>query len=255
MIFSWLKRRRRRALLATPFPAPWRDYLVRNVPHYRYLQLAEQEKLHNDLRIFVAEKHWEGCGGLEMTDEIKVTIAANASLLVLGLEHDCFDRVTSILVYPRGYVDPQPRMGPGGIMVAGEARLGEATRGVVVLAWSEVRDDVLGDGHNVVFHEFAHQLDFLDGVVNGTPPLGSREAYARWKKVMTAEYQRLCDDAEHHRATLLDKYGTRNEGEFFAVATECFFERPVAMRHRHRELYNLLRDYYRQDPAARVAEL
>jgi Mlc titration factor MtfA (ptsG expression regulator) len=253
MIFSWLKKRRRQAILATPFPVAWRDIIFRNVPYYRYLEQAEQARLCDDLRIFVAEKHWEGCGGLEMTDEIKVTIAANACLLVLGLEHDCFDRVRSILVYPGGYTDPRPQAGPGGIMTTGEARLGEATRGVVVLSWAEVREETLGRGHNVVFHEFAHQLDMLDGVVDGTPPLGSRGAYARWRNVMTAEYRRLCSDTEHGRATLLDKYGTRNEAEFFAVATECFFERATQMRHRHPELYNLLRDYYRQDPADRIA--
>jgi MtfA peptidase len=237
MLFSWLQRRRRRKILAAPFPAEWNDYLQRNVAHYRYLTPREQARLRDDLRIFVAEKNWEGCGGLAMTDEIKVSIAAQACLLVLGMEHNYFDRVRSVLVYPHGFVDPRESAGP------------------VILSWSEVRDEGRNprQGHNVVFHEFAHQLDMLDGVINGAPPLPDREQRERWQRVMTAEYRRLLDASAHGRATLLDQYGTTNEGEFFAVATECFFDRPADMERRHPELYDLLRTYYRQDPAARFA--
>ena len=256
MIFSWLRNRRRRKLLARPFPAAWLEYLNKNVAHYRFLSPAEQAKLRDDLRIFVAEKNWEGCGGLAMTDEIKVSVAAQACLLVLGMEHNYFDRVLSILVYPRGYRDPTETYGRDGLIHRGQARLGESWyRGPVVLAWDHVRDQGQhpSQGHSVVIHEFAHQLDMLDGVVNGTPPLGSRDEYRRWAEVMTAEYGQLQNASEHGLATLLDQYGTRNEGEFFAVATECFFDQPAALRQRHPRLYELLRDYYRQDPAGRVA--
>src|SRR5262249_14603671 len=128
-------------------------------------------------------------------------------------------------------------------------------RGPVVLAWDHARREGRhpGTGHNVVFHEFAHQLDYLDGLINGTPPLGSHAEYERWGKVMSAEYQQLIRASEQGSATLLDQYGTKNEAEFFAVATECFFDLPVVLRQRHPRLYELLRDYYRQDPAARVA--
>ncbi len=128
-------------------------------------------------------------------------------------------------------------------------------RGPVILSWAEVRDEGRDPrrGHNVVFHEFAHQLDMLDGVINGTPPLPTAEQRERWKRVMTEEYRKLLDASAHGRATLLDQYGTTNEGEFFAVATECFFDRPADMERRHPELYDLLRTYYRQDPAARFA--
>jgi Mlc titration factor MtfA (ptsG expression regulator) len=257
MILSWLKQRRRSKLLAEPFPAQWRDYLNRNVAHYRYLTAREQARLREDVRIFVAEKHWEGCGGLVLTDEIKVTIAGQACLLVLGMEHNYFDRVASILVYPAGYVDPREAAGADGqVHAGGEARLGEAWyRGPVILSWADVRAEGRdpSQGHNLVFHEFAHQLDMLDGVINGTPPLGSPEERARWREVMTAEYRRLIEACGAGRATLLDQYGATNEAEFFAVATECFFDRPAAMKQRHPQLYDLLRDYYHQDPAARFA--
>lgn len=254
MIFSWLRKRRRRQILAQPFPPEWLHYLEQNVLHYRYLSGAEQARLRDDLRILVAEKNWEGCGGLGMTDEIKVTIAAQACLLVLGMEHNYFDRVKSILVYPYGY-HAEGREA-GGILESPSARLGEAHyRGPVILSWAEVLEDGRRPSHgkNLVYHEFAHQLDMLDGVINGTPPLKSRAQAERWKEVMTAEYESLIRASEHGRATLLDQYGATNEAEFFAVATECFFDRPVPMQQRHPQLYQLLGEYYNQDPAARCA--
>jgi Mlc titration factor MtfA (ptsG expression regulator) len=254
MIFAWLKKRRRRRLLATPFPADWLAPLQQNVALYALLTKTEQAKLRDDLRIFIAEKQWEGCGGLTVTDEIKVTIAAQACVLLLAIEHDYFRRVLSILVYPAGYRLPEGEVGPGGVIHQDTGRLGEAWyRGPVVLSWEDVR---LGgqnprDGRNVVLHEFAHQLDFLDGWADGTPPLKSRAQYQKWHDVMTSEYARLVKAAEQGKATLLDQYGATNPAEFFAVATECFFEKPVYMQRSHPLLYEVLRDYYRQDSAAR----
>jgi MtfA peptidase len=257
MLFAWLKRRRREKLLAEPFPAEWLDYLEGNVAHYRLLTEEERARLRDDLRIVAAEKEWEGCGGQEITDEVKVTVAGQACLLVLGLEGNFFDQVTSILVYPRQYLIPQSHPLGGGVALEGEAAV-EGTahyRGPVILSWEEVlaegRDP--GLGRNLVLHEFAHQLDMQDGEVNGTPLLTDPELDRRWQKVMAAEYERLLDDTEEGRPTLLDEYGTTDPGEFFAVATECFFTRPREMRRRHRALYNLFRDYYRQDPAERLA--
>jgi MtfA peptidase len=254
MIFSWLRQRRRRRILTRPFPAEWLRYLDENVAAYRLLSGAEQAKLRDDLRVFVAERRWEACGGLEMSDEVKVTVAAQACLMALGLEDDCYDRVTSILVYPHGYLarNHGPHVGGGVVLEGTTGLLGEAHyRGPVILSWDEVLADGRHpeEGRNLVFHEFAHQLDMLDGVVNGTPPLRSNEQRRKWRGVMTAEYHRLIAESEHGRATLLDQYGTANEGEFFAVATECFFNRPTAMSRRHPRLYELLREYYRQDPA------
>ena len=257
MIFSWLRQRRRRRILARPFPAEWLRYLDENVAAYRFLSAADQAKLRDDLRVFVAERRWEACSGLEMSDEVRVTIAAQACLMALGLKDDCYDRVTSILVYPHGYLarNHGPHIGGGVVLEGTTGLLGEAYyRGPVILSWEEVLADGRHpeEGRNLVFHEFAHQLDMLDGVVNGTPPLASSEQRRKWRSVMTAEYERLIAESEHGRATLLDQYGTANEGEFFAVATECFFNRPTAMSRRHPRLYELLREYYRQDPAKRV---
>ena len=249
MLFAWLRQRRRRELLATPFPAPWLPYLRDRVPLYTLLTQAEQAKLRDDLRVFTAKHPWEGCGGLNVTDEMKVTIAAQACLLILNIEHDYFSRVPSILVYPSGYSAPAKRLNPDGTIGHGPGRLGEAWyRGPVILAWDAVLQSGR-DGQNVVLHEFAHQLDFLDGYADGTPPLPSREAYRRWHEVMAAEYDRLVCESAHGRARVLDAYGATNPAEFFAVATEAFFEKPLPLRDRHPALYAVLRDYYRQDPA------
>ena len=256
MIISWLRRRRRRRLLARPFPAKWLTYLEENFGLYASLTAQEQARLRDLVRFFIAEKYWEACGGLVMSEEIQVTIAGQACFLLLGLDDDCFDRVRSILVYPRGYLARSS--GPavaGGVALEGTSGLaGEAVyRGPVILSWEEAVEDGRHpqSGRNLVFHEFAHQLDMLDGVVNGTPPLRSALDRRRWRKVMTTEYQQLIAASAEGRASLLDQYGTTNEGEFFAVATECFFCRPRAMLRRHSGLYEILREYYRQDPAAR----
>jgi Mlc titration factor MtfA (ptsG expression regulator) len=231
--------------------------LNRNVALYATLSEPEQSRLRDDLRVFVSEKYWEGCGGLTITEEIQVTVAAHACLLLLGLEHDYFGRVLSVLVYPSSYRDPgEHRREIGVVDEGGEGREGEAWyRGPVVLAWDVVRAEGRdpSQGHNLVLHEFAHQLDFLDGVSDGAPPLKNRAQARRWHDVMSAEYDRLVRASERGRATLLDHYGATNPSEFFAVATECFFTQPAAMTHRHPQLYQVLREYYGQDPVRRRA--
>jgi Mlc titration factor MtfA (ptsG expression regulator) len=255
MIFSWLKRRRRRRILSRPFPAQWLGYLEANVAHYHALAAAEQAKLRDDLRLFIADKHWEGCAGLRVTDEMKVTIAAQACLLTLAMDPGCYDRVRTILVYPTGFrVPDMPDRATGLIAEHGTPLSGQAWyRGPVILSWDEVLAEGRnpGAGHNLVFHEFTHQLDMLDGSVDGTPPLRDAEQYRRWREVMTAEFRELGRASDQGRATLLDQYGATDEAEFFAVATECFFNRPAALRRRHPHLYDVLRQYYRQDPATR----
>jgi MtfA peptidase len=256
MVFSWIKKWRRGRIAQAAFPAPWLDYLHQNVPHYPLLAADQQQKLRRDTQVFVAEKNWEGCGGLTLTDEMRVTIAAQACLLALALDPTFFDSVLSILIYPREYVVPEARRLGGGETVAADVRLGEAWyRGPVVLSWAEVIDDSrhLGHGRNVVWHEFAHQLDMLDRASDGTPPLASREQYKRWSTVMSAELRNLRSALRLGRPTLIDPYGAANESEFFAVVTECFFDRPVQMRERHPELYGLLAEFYRQDTAGRLA--
>lgn len=253
MFLSWLKRRRRQRILAPPFPASWATYLEREVGLYRRVPKAEQMRLQNLSRIFMAEKHWEGCGGLAMTDEIRLTVAAQACLLVLGLEDDAFGRVESILIYPTAYRVPDSVDRVTGIVDEdGTGRLGEAWyRGPVILSWEDAQAQARDPdrGRNVVLHEFAHQLDMLDGAIDGTPPLDSDAQARRWREVMTAEYRRLQVALEQGRPTFLDEYGAENETEFFAVATECFFCLPRRLQHRRPRLYETLRDFYRQDPA------
>ena len=255
MLLSWLRQRRRNQILATPFPAAWLAFLQENVLHYRYLTAEEQAKLRDRLRIFVAEKHWEGCAGLTVSDEMKVTIAAQACLMALALEGDPFATVLSILIYPTGYAVPEERWYEGWSVTGETSRLGEAWyRGPVILSWAEVRRDARhpGQGCNLVWHEFAHQIDMLDRSTNGTPPLADPGERRRWHEVMSDEYEQLIADAEEGRATLLDTYGADSEAEFFAVATECFFDCPGELRDEHPRLYELLRDYFRQDPATRL---
>lgn len=256
MLLSWFARRRRSSLLATPFPGEWVGYLERNVSLYTRLNDRDRAKVRDDARVLVAEKNWEGCGGLDMTDEVKVTVAGNAAQLLLGIEHDYFARVMSILVYPSGFRSPDGWRREDGVIDTAAGMLGQAWYdGPVVLAWDEVlaggRD--AKDGRNVVLHEFAHQLDYLDGLADGTPVLRRESDYAKWHDVMTREFERLKAESEHGRPKVLDGYGATNHAEFFAVATEAFFEKSRQMHARHPDLYAVLSEYYGQDPAARTA--
>ncbi len=257
MLFDWFDNRRRRRLLETPFPAAWRAILERNIRHYRWLLPDERERLCQLVQIFVAEKHWEAFGGLSLDDEVRVTIAGQACLLLLGLEHELYQNVETIYVYPstvipRRVQDPYfaaPTIVNDVLPVLGEAHM----RGPIVLAWDAVRRSGRHPerGHNLVVHEFAHKLDMLDGAVDGVPPLGSAEEYRRWRDVCRAEYEALTRQTEQGEPTLLDSYGLKNPGEFFAVATEAFFDQPLALKERHPALYEVLSGFYQQDTAAR----
>lgn len=223
------------------------------MPFYLRLDRREQAVLRRDLRVLIAEKNWEGCGGLELNDTIRVTIAAHAARLLLNLRHDYYSRTTSILVYPSTFVIPT-RL-DGTIVSESVPLAGEAWhRGPVVLAWDAVvRGNARSEeGGNTVLHEFAHKLDMLDGFANGAPPLRSRKQYRAWHRVMAEHFQQLTDDAALGLPTVLDEYGTTNPAEFFAVSTECFFERPIPLKERHPELYRVLAEYYGQDPALRA---
>jgi Mlc titration factor MtfA (ptsG expression regulator) len=253
MFFSWFRNRRRRNLLAEPFPPSWLTTLEEVVGHYDVLSDDDRKKLRDAVRIFVVEKDWEGCRGLELNDEMRVTIAALAAILILGMDDFYFENVQTILVYPNEYVVKQERALEGGATLEEESdRLGEAHyRGPVILSWAEIRQNALepGYGQNLVFHEFAHQLDMLNGAFDGTPNLPSNDLAKRWARIMEEEYHRLQHAERRRQETLLDPYGATDPAEFFAVATECFFDAPVDMAHTYPELYELFRDYFRQDPA------
>lgn len=253
MFFRWLRSRRRRKLLETPFPKDWEPHLANHVRHYAALGTAEQLKVRNSLRVFVAEKNWEGCGGLVMTDEIKVTIAAQMGVLTLGFQEEYFDNVLSILVYPHAYMANEKQRTAAGVVIEGQsAREGEAWyRGPVILSWSDVVHSGRGRnrGHNLVFHEFAHQLDMLNGQqADGVPPMSNNEQARRWIDTLNSEFRKLENACEDGRHTVLDCYGTKNRAEFFAVATEAFFERPKQLQQQHAALFANLCEYYGQTP-------
>ena len=253
-MFAWLKRRRREAIRRGPFPAAWRAIIEKNVPYAACLPPADREELAGHVQVFLAEKRFEGCGGMEITDEVRVTIAAQACILLLHRGSDCYPDLISILVYPSTYLAPGGRRTAGGFVAEDpEARLGESwARGVVVLVWDSVLAGAadIHDGHNVVLHEFAHQLDQESGTGDGAPILPKRSMYVAWARVLGAEFDQLVRDAEGNHRTLLDRYGATNPAEFFAVATEAFFEKPRQLRSTHRALYDQLQQFYRQDPAA-----
>ena len=250
------KTRRRHQVQAQPFPDAWRAILQRNVPYYQRLTPAEQAELRGDIQVFVAEKNFEGCGELAITDEIRVTIAAYACILLLHREHDFYPRLGSILVYPDAYVVKITRPGPGNTYVeSDEVRLGESWRiGTVVLSWNHVLGQAseISRGRNVALHEFAHQLDTEEIRPNGMPLLPKTSTYAAWARILGGEYQALMEAANADRPTLIDKYGATDPAEFFAVVTEHFFEQPRELKERHPELYAELQRFYQQDPAATV---
>lgn len=256
-MLNWFRDRRRAQLLSEPFPADW-EAVLRALSFYNLLTSAEQEHLRRDVRVFVAEKNWEGVR-IELTDEMRVRVAAHACYLILHLDLSCYDRTMSILIYPDSYAVPQEVGLQGGGMIVGRSeRLGENWyRGPIILSWP----DVVAAGtesartRNLVYHEFAHELDTLNGrSADGTPPLASPELARRWEAVMSRAYERLCVDCRYGRPALLDCYGTENRGEFFAVATEVFFQQPVRMLRREDEMYAVMSAYFRQDPAARILQ-
>jgi len=249
------KARRRNRLRAQPFSPAWLSVIRQNVPYYDRLSVAEQQELLGDIQVFVAEKNFEGCGGLELTGEIKVTIAAYACILLLHRQHDYYPRLQSILVYPDAYTAPMTRPGPGNTVIEGhETRAGESwNTGAVVVSWNHIRHrpgDPSGGGRNVALHEFAHQLDQENGSVDGAPQLPRSSQYGAWARILGHEYQELVAAADADRPTFLDKYGATNPAEFFAVITEYFFEQPQQLKALHPELYGELATFYRQDPAA-----
>jgi len=251
MLDFLFKGKRREALLKAPLSAEQRATVHRNVPYVATLSHEEQVELDGHIQIFLAEKRFEGCAGLELTDEIKLTIAAQACILLLHRETDYYPGVESILVYPSTYIVKNVRQMLGAVAVEGDqTRVGESwVRGVVVLAWDAVKSGARNphDGHNVVFHEFAHQLD-ADGSGDS---FGSRSSYMAFARALGDEYEELVRRVVEHLPTDIDAYGATNPAEFFAVVTEAFFERGAELEERHPELYAVLREFYRQDPAAR----
>ena len=258
-MFQWLSNLRRKKLTEMPFPSAWEEIVRSNVAHYCMLDASEQTQLKALIQVFFAEKYWEGCGGLELTDEIRVTISAQACLLLLGLPHEFYRNVSTILVYPSTVVPPKPKLGHFEIAFAPvegvHPIIGQAFRqGPVIRIWDAVLHSGRHpeQGHNVVYHEFAHKLDMLDGTVDGTPPLTDLDEFRDWVVICSREYLRLKSEVKTGKKSFLSAYGSTNEAEFFSVATEEFFDRPLRMKEHSPDLYRVLKEYYRQDPAERI---
>ena len=258
-MFHWIRDHQRDEIRKRPFPPQWEAFVRANLAHYRMLGEAERSELNAMIQVFLEEKQWEGCGGLELTDEIRITIAAQACLLQLGLPHDYYRNVESILIYPTTVVPPERQPGVfesvGSPVVDSVPILGQAfAQGPVILVWDAVLHGSRHpeQGHNVVYHEFAHKLDMLDGSADGTPPITGHDQFAEWVAVCSREFLRLRSLADKGHKTFLDAYGAKNEAEFFAVATEEFFDRPLILQGHSPDLYHVLSEYYRQDPAERV---
>jgi Mlc titration factor MtfA (ptsG expression regulator) len=247
----WVRRRRER-LAGRPFPPAWRRLLRRHVPLVSRLPARQQLKLKGLMQVFLAEKPILGCGGLKVTDEVRVTIAALACLPLLGAARGIYPELRQVLVYPGAFVVERP-VTEGGVqsdqrrVLAGESW----SQGQVLLAWDEVKRGAAtpGDGHNVVIHEFAHQLDQANGAANGAPALPTAEAYRRWSTVMQNEFDALRGRLARGEPGLIDAYGATDPAEFFAVISELFFERPIELAVGHPALYAELSGYYRLDPA------
>lgn len=252
----WVRRRRER-IASRPFPPAWRRLLRRHVPLVSRLPARQQLRLKGLMQVFLAEKPILGCRGLRVTDEIRVTIAALACLPLLGAARGVYPELRQVLVYPSAFVVDRPVTESGGVLsdqrrvLAGESW----SQGQVLLAWDEVRRGAAtpGDGHNVVIHEFAHQLDQAGGPANGAPALPSAEAYRRWSAVMQNEFDALrwrLARADEMGPGLIDPYAATDPAEFFAVISELFFERPIELAAGHPALYGELSGYYRLDPAS-----
>ncbi len=253
-----VKQRRREKARRRAFPDSWSDILRRDFPRYGRLSPDDQEELRGHIQVFLAEKRFEGAGGLEITDEIRVTIAAQACFLLLHRDTDYYPGLYSIIVYPHEYAASHlARDGSGLVKEGVQVRLGEtAARGALVLSWdAAVRGaSDIHDCHNVVFHEFAHQLDAEEGAFDGAPVLPRRSMYLAWARILGDEYTALRERVVRHQPTDLDPYGATNPSEFFAVATECFFQNPRRMKERHPTLYDELALFYQQDPTESAVE-
>ena len=259
MILTLLKQRRRRQLRTGPFPERWLTLIQHNIVFFRRLSASDGAELLGHIQVFLAEKRFEGCGGFAITDEVRVTIAAQACLLLLHRRTDYFPGLLTILVYPLTYLVEEKRQVGEHIWQEGTvSRLGETGRrmGSLVLSWEAVKHGAADslDGKNVVLHEFAHQLDFENDAADGVPELATREQQSTWSAVMRSEFASLRAADESGMPTLLDTYGASDPAEFFAVSVEAFFERPHALRARHPKLYSELQQYFQQDPVEFSAE-
>jgi len=246
------RERARAAIRARPFPEKWRESLRKRMPLFMRLPGPLRSKLEDNIKVFVAEKQFVGCGGLDVDDEVRVTVAAQACLIAINRPATCYDALRTIYMYPSAYIARTRVQHESGVeQDRTGVNLGESWGdGRLVLAWDASTHGAVNihDGRNVVMHEFAHQLDQADGSGDGVPALASRGAYAQWVAVLGTHYEKL--RKRRKSRGVVDKYGATNPAEFFSTATEAFFEKPDQMKLKMPDLYGVLRDYYQLDPSA-----
>ena len=238
---------------AEDFPSSWLATVQSSFKPWEWLDEDERAHLLELTWELIERKNWEAAHDFELTDEMRVTVAAHASLLILHLDHRFYRDVGAIILYPTTVVLKGQRAGPvsGVVTESPMPIIGEARQhGPVIIAWDSARDEARHPerGHNVIYHEFAHKLDMLTGSADGMPPMATRDEATRWMDVCTREYEMLVDGRGGH---LFRPYGAVNRGEFFAVVTEVFFDKPVAMKRHKPDLYGVLGSFYNQDPASR----
>jgi len=249
-----LRRRRLQRLREQPFPQGWLPILETYAPVAKHMPEELRRRWHDAIKVFIADKRFIGCDGLEVTDEMRVAIAGQACLMILNRERGGYDEVHWILVYPTAFYVTRQEIDEAGVETVERTLLsGESwDSGRVIIAWDDVWHAAHEgwEGESVVLHEFAHQLDQESGGVDGAPALSGHGSYDAWASVLGEEYASLQEKAARGDPSVLDHYGASDPGEFFAVATEAFFEAPEAMRDEHPALYEQLRAYYQVDPAS-----
>jgi len=253
-IFRYLKRK---WLLYRAFPESWQRILDSSVPYYNQLPDDLKQTLRNHLVIFMDEKLFEGCNGLEMTEEKKVIISAYACILLLGEPAGYYPDLQSILVYPDDYLAPVREEGEGGIVSEGtQARKGESwDLGSIVLSWDDIRENIenQSSGQNLIFHEFAHQLDEYYGLTAGIGEYGEIYRDDEWTHILAAAYRTLQRKSRRRAQCVLDPYGATDPAELFSVATEAFFLKPHQLKREFSELYDVLKSFYNLNPSLFVS--
>lgn len=235
-----------------PFNKAWQQIIYQRMPYFKQMPVKLQQQLQQHIQVFIVEKEFVGCNGVDITDEIKVTIAAQACLLLLNRKTNYYPKLNTILVYPSTFVKKEIAQSADGIQYTRQVALSGESWGVgkIVLSW---QDSVHGaklphDGHNVVIHEFAHQLDQESGQANGAPLLDKSQSYQPWSEIFSTQFALLRKQAATGKPSIFDYYGATEPAEFFAVVSEVFFEKPVQFSHQHPDLYQQLKDYYKVDP-------
>ncbi|MFN4116287.1 MAG: zinc-dependent peptidase [Inhella sp.] len=245
---------RRARLRRRPLPSAWRRILRRRVPLVARLPADQQLRLKGLMQVFLAEKPIIGCAGLVVSEEMRVVIAAQACLPLLGRTRGYYPKLAQVLLYPGAFMVERAAPLPGGVQQEQRRALaGESwSLGQVILSWQDVLDGAADarDGRNLVVHEFAHQLDQLTGQANGAPPLADRLAQRRWSRVMQTEFEHLRQTLAEGRRSLLDPYAASEPAEFFAVASEHYFEQGALLAQRHPQLYRELAGFYGVNTAA-----